>query len=71
MNPFIPQIKLKLLGSVCLFITYPGVASLLKFLCNGLVRRHDHKHLDSHVEDGHGDQVGHIISVGNKKHIQL
>ena len=53
--------------SLTLF-TYPGVASLLEFLCNGLVRGHDNKHLDGHVEDGHGDQVGHIVSVERKMH---
>lgn len=44
-------------------ITYPGVSGLLKFLCNGLIRGHDNKHLDGHVEDGHGDQVGNIVSM--------
>lgn len=43
-------------------LTYPGVSGLLKFLCNGLIRGHDNKHLDGHVEDGHGDQVGNIVS---------
>lgn len=43
--------------------TYPGVSGLLKFLCNGLIRGHDNKHLDGHVEDGHGDQVGNIVSM--------
>lgn len=46
--------------------TYPGVSSLLKFLCNGLIRGHDNKHLDGHVEDGHGDQEGYIVSVERK-----
>lgn len=41
----------------------PGVSSLLEFLCNGLVRGHDNKHLDGHVKDAHGDQVGHVVSV--------
>lgn len=50
----------------CFFFTYPGVSSLLKFLCNGLIRGHDNKHLDGHVEDGHGDQEGHIVSVERK-----
>lgn len=43
--------------------TYPGVSCLLKFLSNGLIRGHDNKHLNGHVEDGHGDQVGNIVSV--------
>lgn len=49
------------------FFTHSGVSSLVKFLCNGLVRGHDNKRLDGHVEGGHGDQVGHIVSVERKK----
>lgn len=50
------------------FNTHPGVSSLLEFLCNGLVRGHDDKHLDGHVKDCHGDQVGHVVSVGKGMH---
>lgn len=56
------MLLLQLVDLVFLF-TYPGVSSLLKFLCNGLIRGHDNKHLDGHVEDGHGDQVGNIVSM--------
>lgn len=55
-------------GSIIFYFTYPGVSSLLEFLCNGLVRGHDNKHLDGHVEDAHGDQVGHVVSVERKVH---
>ncbi len=56
---------------IYLFFAYPGVSSLLEFLCNGLVRGHDNKHLDGHVEDAHGDQVGHIVSVERQMHKRL
>ena len=50
---------------------YPRVSSLLKLLCDGLIGGHDNKHLDGHVEDGHGDQVGHIVSVERTMHQRL
>lgn len=49
-------------------MTYPRVSSLLKFLCNGLIRGHDDKHLDGHVEDGHGDQVRYVVPVEGDVH---
>lgn len=48
--------------------THPGVSGLLELLCNGLVGRHDNEHLDTHVEDAHWDQVGHVVSM--EKHTQ-
>lgn len=45
------------------YFTHPGVSSLLKLLSDGLIRRHDNEHLDDHVEDGHGDQVGDVVPV--------
>lgn len=54
-----------------IYWTYSGVSCLLEFLCNGLVRRHDDKHLDTHVEDAHWNQVGHVVSMDRDTHSRL
>lgn len=54
-----------------IYWTYSGVSRLLEFLCNGLVRRHDDKHLDAHVEDAHWNQVGHVVSMDRDTHSRL
>lgn len=52
------------------YFTHPGVSGLLKLLSNGLIRGHDNKHLDDHVEDGHGHQVGDVVPVEKENHVQ-
>lgn len=42
-------------------ILYLSLASLLEFPINGLIGGQHHKHLNAHVEDGHGDQVRHVV----------
>jgi len=42
-------------------ILHLSLPTLLEFPFNGLIRRQHDKHLNAHVEDGHGDQVRHVV----------
>lgn len=50
-------------------ILYLSLASLLEFPINGLIGRQHDKHLNAHVEDGHGDQVRHVVPEVRRNYI--
>lgn len=50
-------------------ILYLSLPTLFEFPINGLIGRQHNKHLNAHVEDGHGDQVRHVVPEDRQNYI--
>lgn len=48
---------------------YLSLPTLFEFPINGLIGRQHDKHLNAHVEDGHGDQVRHVVPEDRRNYI--